>query len=121
MPKETSNGRLVVTQHEVRSAVYSATASITTGSPTSFIAGDSAYFNDIIEISASNDSTVAAIITLVDDGSRIRTMSIPASATAQLYFDAPLKQGVKGSNWNIDGADITGTTITVDATYIKSN
>lgn len=118
--KETSNGRLVIAPHEVRSAIYTATASVTSGTPTTLIAGDSAYFNDIIEISCSNDSSVAAIVSLRNDGSRVRTISIPVSSTVQLYFDAPLKENAKGGLWDIDGADITGTTITVDATYIKN-
>jgi hypothetical protein len=119
--KHDSQGRQFIAQHDVRSALVSANASLTTGTATSLISGDADYFLDIVEITFSNNTTVAGGVSNVDlisDGTIVRTVSCPPGVT-QLFFDAPLKQITKGTPWNVDLVDITGDTIAVGATLIR--
>lgn len=112
-------GRQFVAHHDVRNAIYSASATLSTGTATSLIAGDSGYFLDIIELTAANNSDVAVSVTLTNDGTTIRTVGVPAGSTTQLRFDVPLKQQTKNTPWIVDMGDITGTTVTVEAYLIK--
>ncbi len=113
-----NKGRQFIAMHEVRSALVTANASLTTGTATTLIAGDSADFLDIVEITFSNNSTVAVGVDLGNDGTIIRHLDLPAGMT-QLRFDAPLKQITKNLPWTLDMDDVTGTTVSVGATLIK--
>ena len=115
-----ATGRTYIAMHEVRGGLVTANASLTTGTSTILIAGDADKFLDIVEISLANDSTVAVHVDLTNDGTTIRGIDIPVTNTVQLYFDAPLKQITKNTPWNIDMGDITGTTVMVGATLIKT-
>lgn len=115
-----ATGRTFIAMHEVRGGLVTANASITTGTATSLISGDADKFLDIVEISFANNSTVGAHVNIVNDGTTIRGVDVPLSGTVQLCFDTPLKQITKNTPWNIDMDDITGTTVMVGATLIKT-
>lgn len=117
--KHDTQGRWFIAHHDVRGALVSAAVSVSTGTPTSLIAGDSDYFLDIVELSFANASTASASVVIVNDGTPIRTFQVPASNTSRMSFDAPMRQQTKGTPWFIDMEDITGTTISVDAVLIK--
>lgn len=125
LDKRDKEGRQFIAQHDVRSAIVTANASLSSSDAafTSLIVGDADYFLDIVEITLSNASTVGAGIDLGNDGTTIRHIDIPASSTVQLMFDAPLKQITKNLPWTLDisGTDITGTTVTVGAHLIKKD
>ena len=110
---------MITTAYEVRGALVTAVASVTNGTTTTLSAGDADYFLDLIEVTFANNSSAAASVTLLSDGSTVRTLQIPANDTVALQFNAPLKQWAKNTNWSVDMADITGTTISVGATLVK--
>lgn len=119
--KVDSVGREFVVMHDVRGALVSAAASLTTGTGVTLLAADADYFLDCVEISLSNNSTVGASVTLTNDGTTIRTVQVPPGNTIQLAFDAPLRQGNKALPWIADLEDITGSTVTVEGTFIKNS
>lgn len=120
-PKRDNSGAQVMAFHEVRSALVSANASVSTGSAATLIAGDASSFLDIVEMTISHNSTLAgAVIDIINDGTIVRTVAL-AAGTTQLKFDAPLKQLTKGLPWVIDMNDITGSTVDVGATLVRKN
>lgn len=110
----------MIIMHEVRNAIVSSDTSLTTGSPATLLAGDTDYFMDIVELTASNNSTASAQVSLVSDGTIVRSFVIPASTTFSKTFEVALKQVTKGTPWLADMEDITGTTIVIGANHIKA-
>jgi hypothetical protein len=118
-PKHDRDNKLMMAFHDIRGAIVSASASVSTGTGTSLIAGDSDKMLDLIEITLSNNSTVAAQVSLTNDGTIIKNLQIPVGGTLPLRFDAPLEQVTKNTPWLVDMEDITGTTVVVNASFIK--
>lgn len=114
-----SRGRILLSNQEFRGALVSGFATCINGDPTQLVAGDSDYFLDIVELEFANNSTLAAQVSIVSDGTVLRSLIIPASSSLQFSYINPLRQVTKATPWNIDMEDITGTTITVGATLIK--
>lgn len=104
----------------VRGACVTATATLTGGTNTTLLTGDSAYSLDLVEITIANNSTLSASVALKDDGTTVRTLNIPLGGTVQLQFPIPAPQGRKGGIWSVDMEDISGTTLSVDAIFIKN-
>lgn len=117
--KVDSQGRNFIRLHDVRGALVTASASLTTGTAATFITGDADYFLDLAEVTMANNSTVSATIILTNDGSTVRSFEVPAANTLHLKFDAQLPQPVKNTPWGIDMNDITGTTVSVGAIFIR--
>ena len=117
--KTDYEGRQFVALHDIRGALVSASASPASGTAASLIAGDADYFLDIVEVSMSNQSTVAVGVALVNDGATIRTFQIPANKTEHFKFDVPLRQQTKATPWLADMDDVTGTTLVIEAILIK--
>lgn len=118
--KHDNEGRQFIALHDVRSAVRSASASLSTGTAVTLLAGDADYFLDIVELSFANNSTASASVVLSNDGTTIRTLQIGAG-TSQLRFDVPVRQAVKNTPWILDMEDVTGTSVVVDAVLIKAS
>lgn len=117
--KLDTQGRQFIAMHDVRGALVSANASLSTGTGTALIAGDADYFLDIVEVTLANNSTVTAAVDLKNDGTVVRSFSVPPNSTVQLKFDAPLKQVTKNTPWIVDMEDITGSSIAIGTTLIK--
>lgn len=122
--KHDTQGRQFVALHDVRGAIVTANATLSSGTAASLIAGDADYFLDIVEIQFSTGSTAAlgtatAGVDLINDGTVIRHIDVPEGGTVQLKFDVPLKQITKNTPWNLDMDDLTGTNVSVGATLIK--
>ena len=117
--KKDNQGRQFIAFHDVRGALVTASASLTTGTATSLLAGDADYFLDLIDITMANNSTVSATVALVNDGTTIRQFEVPAANTLHINFDTPLLQLTKNVLWNADMNDITVTTVTIGAKFIK--
>lgn len=115
---ETLQGHLLTALH-ARDALVTASVTLTNGTSQTLIAGDLDYPLDLVEATFSNQSTVAAQVTLRDDGTDVRTLAV-ASGCTELVPPAPYPQGRKGGNWTVDMEDITGTTIVVDALFIRN-
>lgn len=118
--KEDLLGRQVITQYATRDALVTASLSLTNGTNSTLISGDSDYPLDILEITFANQSTVAAQVTLKDDGTSVKTLEIPANSTLELANNVPLTQGRAGGDWTLDMEDITGTTVVVEAVLMKN-
>lgn len=117
--KRDNENRMFIAQHEVRGAVVTAYATVTSGTPTVLDPGDADYFTDIVEIQLSNNSTVAVGVDLFQDGTKIRHFELPANTTFEVDYIVPLKSVTKNVPWLIDMPDITGTTVEVAAKLIK--
>lgn len=119
--KTDQQGRVIVAPHDVRGAIFSANVSIANGTPTNFILGDSDYFLDIVEMTFANTSSASMGLDVTNDGTLSRHVEIPANSTIQLQFDVPLKQTSLNTPWNIDGPDVTNSTVQVGGMYIKKD
>lgn len=121
--KKDSQGRLFMATHDVRSAIVTAFATLSTSDApfTSLIVGDTDYFLDPIELTFSNSSSVGASVDLYSDGTIVKHIDLSSFGTVQLQFPAPLKQVTKNTPWLVDlnGTDLTGTTINVSGSLIK--
>ena len=115
--KTDSQGRQFIALHDVRGALVTASATLTTGTAQTLIAGDTDYFLDLIEVSFANNSGSAQVL-LTNDGTTICTVQAGAGTT-QMFFDAGLTQNTKNTPWLADLEDITGSSIVVNATFIK--
>ena len=117
--KYDRDDKLMVQLHDIRGAVVTANATVTTGTTTSLITGDADKMLDLVEVTFANNSSVGAHIDLINDGTTVRAVDIPAYGTVQLVFDTPLEQIIKNTPWNVDMNDITGSTVKIGALFIK--
>lgn len=113
-------GRAVITQHHIREAHVTATASVSTGTKTTLLSGQAEYKLDLLYLTASNSSDAAYSVTLSDDGTNVYTFNVPASNTIELRPEGTILQSAAGGNWQLDIGDLTGGTITVFADFIKN-
>ena len=124
--KHDDEGRQFVALHDVRSAIVTASATLSNGTAATFLTGDADYFLDLVEVQFSSGSTLTlggatAGVDLINDGTTVRHIDLPEAGTVQLRFDVPLKQITKNTPWILDLDDVTGTTVKVDGTFIKKN
>ena len=110
-----------VENYVVRSAIVTASVSLSTGTPTTLLAGDTDYLLDLVQIYFANNSGAATTVTLMDDGTSLHTFNIPVVTVEGVLYDftVPWPQSTKGGRWYLDMPDITGTTIDVKALFIK--
>lgn len=114
-------GRLINWPFSIRGLAGTASATLTNGTPATFIAaGGSGVTRDIVHISFANQSTAAASVELLMDGTHVKTVQVPASDTLSLDFTYPLLLTSANTVWTIDMEDITGTTVIADATYVRT-
>lgn len=116
-------GRLLVWPFQVRDLIATASASLSTGTETTLLAGGGAgVFHDLLEVTASNNSGVAQVISVRDatGGGVTRTITAEANKTVSLRFPIPVVQNTAAAAWTVDMDDVTGTTITIDALFIKN-
>ena len=115
-----NRGRQITKPFEIRGAHVTAVASLTTGTAATLLSGDASYFLDLIQVSLANSSTVSASVSLTSDGTTLRTYQIPAGDTLVINYNIPISQLTKNVPWLVDMEDITGTTVTVEAEFIKN-
>lgn len=106
-----------ITRHYVRDLVYTAQASLTTGTAATLLTGTANFYADLVQLTAANNSTAAATVAVLDEGTTVRTLVIPAGSTVSFSFTPALKQSATGGNWSVDMEDITGTTVSVAAEF----
>ena len=123
-PMFDKRGRQVFVQHTVRDLIATAQASVTTGTVTELLAGIAGTYLDLVYISFANNSDAAVNVTLKDDGTTVRTFTVPVSTNNGGFIaeklDIPWPQSAVGGTWDVDMPDITGTTVTVNALFAKN-
>lgn len=117
-------GRQVMTLYQVRDLISTASLSLTTGTAAVLIAGTTGEFHDLVYVSFTNSSDAAVTVTLRDDSTDVRSFVVPVSTTnsgiVQKDYPIPWPQGATGSAWQVDMPDITGTTVSIEALYVKN-
>ncbi len=117
-------GRLITLPYTVRDLVMTAQASVTTGTNTVLATGITGVKLDLVYISFTNSSDAAISVVLADDGTTVRTFTVPVSTTnaGVVTYDWPIPwpQSASGGTWMVDMGDYTNTTITVDALFVKN-
>lgn len=114
-------GRRITMPFQVRDLVSTASASLTNGTAITLLAaGSGGVFNDCVHVSFANNSTAAANVVLLSDGTIIKTIQVPANNTLSIDFTYPLTQPVANTIWSVDMEDVTGTTVNVDAVFVKN-
>lgn len=118
---DISDSSVITTPHAIRDSITTAYVSLTGGTKTELVAGVSGYYLDLIQISLANNSSVAVTgVTLSDESTTVQQFSIPVTGATVAHFPAPLRQSAKGVSWYVDLADISGTTVTVQALFLKT-
>lgn len=122
-PKADDVGRQVMRPIQVRDLIATAYVSVSNGTETTLLAaGGAGVFNDLIMITATNNSTAAVQVDIRDvtAGNIVHTMYLPAS-TGPVGFSpsVPFPQGSANNNWTVDLPDITGTTVYFTALFSK--
>lgn len=112
-------GRQVMKIHQVRDLIFTAAATLSTGTKTVLATSTTGTFSDLLSITASNDSDVAAVLTLFDEATTMATIPIAANSVTVLNYIVPLPQSAAGAPWFVDLSDITGTTIRVNALFSR--
>lgn len=129
-------GRQIVVPYQVRDLIKTAYVSISNGTETTLLAGVAGVFFDLISLSASTTSTFG-VSTLVPPYVDIRctrgsgvVASLPigglsatntgAARLNTLVMSAPIPQDEADSSWTVDMNDITGTTVNIQALFIRN-
>ena len=113
------SGTQVMTPYVIRDSVVTAYVALTTGTKTELVAGVAGYFLDLMQIHFANTSTAAQAITLFDESTTVQIVNIPLSGGVNIEFPTPLRQSAKGAAWYIDNADVTTSTVNVQALFVK--
>ncbi len=117
--KYDRDSKLMIQMHEARGALVTASATLSNGTAATLLAGDADKMLDLIEVSFATASILGVSVDLMNDGSVIRSVVAPAGGTLHMKFDAPVEQLTKNIAWVVDMEDTTGTTVKVNATFIK--
>jgi hypothetical protein len=119
------NGRQLTKPLTVRGLTNSAYVAVSNGTETTLLGANAGYYNELIWILASNNSTVAVgmDIRAVAAGSVLMHIEIPPNSTTGIVTPAiPLFGAIadqSGNAWTVDLPDITGTTVYVSALFSK--
>ena len=115
-------GRQVITPYQVRDLVSTAYLSLTTGTETTLLSAVAGVFLDCVQIVCANQSDAAVDVDFrsVTGGNVEFSITVPADATAGFVPSIPWPQGNTGNNWTADIADITGTTVNINALFVRN-
>ena len=111
-------GRQLMVVYQVRDLVHTAPATLANGTPTALADGVSGAYLDLIQVTFGNSSSVAVQVSLKDDGTA-HNFEVPAGGTT-IPFQVPIKQGAMGGAWIADMEDVTGTTVYVEASFVRN-
>ena len=121
VPVDIVDSTVVTTPFAIRDSITTAYVALTGGTKTELVAGVAGNYLDLIQISLSNNSSVAVIdFTLSDESTTVQKFSVGLNSSITLDFPAPVRQSAKGVAWYVDMADISGTTLTVQAQFLKT-
>ena len=109
----------LIEQYAVRGEFVTAHASLTGGTSSTLLTADTVAKLDLVWIGFSNNSDAATTVTLIDDGTTVNIYPVPASTANQFNYETPVPKNAVAGNWNVDMPDISGSTITVRALFVK--
>ncbi len=113
-------GRQLMLPVQVRDLLATASATLTSGTAASLLAGaGSGVFTDLIHATFANNSTATANIQLLQDGTVIKNIQVPAGNTFVFEPVRPIPAQTANTRWSVDMEDITGTTVFIDALFSK--
>ena len=121
-PKADDLGRQIMRPIQARDLIFTAYTSVSNGTETTLLAGATGAYNDLIMITASNNSSAATQLDIraVTGGNIVHTMYLPAqSGPIGFAPPVPWPQDATGNNWTIDMPDQTGTTVYVSALFSR--
>ena len=115
-------GRQVITPYQVRDLTNTAYLVLTTGTEATLLAAVAGVFLDCVQIVCANQSDAAVDVDFrsVLAGNVEFSITVPADATAGFVPSVPWPQGNTGNAWTADIADITGTTVNINAIFIRN-
>ena len=107
----------------VRGGRKSAYVSLTTGTETALLAGESGYYHDLVYVMCANQSDVAVAVDFrqTTGGTVQMTVEVPANGTAGIAPSKAIPQDHQDASWTVDMEDITGTTVDITAGFIKAS
>lgn len=117
-------GRQVVYPYQVRDLISTAYATLSTNTETNLLAGVSGVFLDLVYVAFANTSAGAVDIDIRDSlaAGILATITVPADATAGWAPVVPIPQNEAANSWTVDfnTADVSGTTVFVNALFIRN-
>lgn len=118
-------GRQLTWPYQVRDLIATAQASTATLAEVTLLQGAAGTFHDLVEITCANNTSASVRVNLRDatGGGVIKTFNIIAVDTIGQVFTVPIPQNTAAAAWTIQNAgsgDVSGTDITVSATFIKN-
>lgn len=118
-------GRQVITVHQVRDLIFTASADTATLAEVTLLSGTAGAFNDLVELTCANTSGAAVTLGIRETtgGSVTKLIVIPANNTISRDFSVPVPQGTAATTWTIKNegtGDISGTVISVSALFVRN-
>lgn len=117
-------GRQVIWPYQLREFQSTAYVTLSDSSEDTLLAGETGVFNDLMLVTAANESGVAQTIQLraSTGGGIVAALRIPADSTGGFTLSYPIIQNAVGDTWTVQnaGSDISNTTIKVSAMFIKN-
>lgn len=112
-------GRQLTRPIQVRDLIFTARLAKATGSTfgteTTLLSASAGFFNELIYLTATNDSNVAIAMDIrcTTAGNIAMSFTIPATGQIQFTPPVPVPQDATGNNWTVDLPDVTGTNVNV--------
>lgn len=119
-PSADKLGRTITRPIQMRDLTKTAYVALANGTETALITASAGTYNDLVMITATNNSTVATQLDIraTTAGNIIHTMYLPASTGPVGFVPAiPWPQDSTGNSWTVDMPDQTGTTVYVSALF----
>lgn len=117
-------GRQVIWPYQIREFQSTAYVTLTGGGETTLLAGEAGVFNDLMLITAANESGAAQTIQIraSTGGGIVGAVRVPADSTSGFSLSYPIIQNAVADTWTVQnaGTDVTNTTVKVSATFIKN-
>ena len=111
-------GRQLI-RFQVRDLIQTASASLTGGTKTVLATGSAGEYLDLYQITLSNNSDAAVVVSLTDESTDIMNYTVGAAGRVNEYYQIPIKQSASGVGWYVDIPDISGTTVTITAAFSR--
>jgi len=107
--------------YDLRDITATAAVTLTNGTETTLLGSTSVTRHNLVHVTASNNSTVAAAVDLRSNtgDSVVITLEVPANDTVTVPYHVPYPQEAQEDVWSADMGDITATTISINALFIK--